>query len=259
MTFSWITVDVADRIGTITLNRPDKRNALNAEMVSELKTAFSDLADSDQAKVIILKANGKAFSAGADLSYLQQLQENSYEENLADSTHLMELFELIYTHPKIVLAQVEGAAIAGGCGLATVCDFVFAVPETYFGFSEVRIGFIPAIVMVFLLRKVGEAKAKELLLTGSRITTEEAYKIGLVNSVYSPISIEEAVRKFATTLVVKCSGDALRLTKEMIGKVQFMPVDKALHYAAEQNAKARSTEDCKKGIASFLNKEDISW
>ena len=259
MTFSWITVDIADRIGTITLNRPDKRNALNAEMVSELKTAFSDLATDDAAKVIVLKANGKAFSAGADLAYLQQLQENSYEENLADSTHLMELFELIYTHPKIVLAQVEGPAIAGGCGLATVCDFVFAVPEVHFGFSEVRIGFIPAIVMVFLIRKVDESKAKELLLTGSRIITEQAHKIGLVNYIYSPVSIEEAVRKFASKLVNKCSGDALRLTKEMIGNVQAMPVDRALRYAAEQNAKARSTDDCKKGIAAFLNKEDISW
>ncbi len=155
-----IETSVKDRIGYIVLNRPDKRNALSPEMVSELKLAFKKAEDNAAVKVIVLKANGESFCAGADLAYLQDLQKFSYEENLADSRHLKELFLQIYTLRKVVIAQVQGSAMAGGCGLATVCDFVYAVPESKFGYTEVKIGFIPAIVMVFLLRKIGEAGLK---------------------------------------------------------------------------------------------------
>jgi len=149
---------VEDRVGYISLNRPEKRNALSYEMVTELKQAFNNAEEDESCKVIILQAEGKVFCAGADLAYLQQLQNNTYEENLEDSTHLMELFKQIYTSSKIVIAKVHGHAIAGGCGLATVCDFSFTVPEAKFGYTEVKIGFIPAIVKVFLLRKIGEGK-----------------------------------------------------------------------------------------------------
>lgn len=259
MTYQWITYAVADRKAVITLNRPDKRNALSADMVTELKDAFQQAKTDDTVKVIILKGEGKAFSAGADLAYLQQLQDNTYEENLADSRHLMELFQLIYTHPKVVIAQVEGHAIAGGCGLATVCDFVFAVPEAMFGYSEVRIGFVPAIVSLFLIRKIGEAKAKQLLLTGHRISAVKAEVMGLVNFLESPVSIEEKVHAFADKLILQCSGDALALTKLLIANVQHLSINDGLAYAAEVNAEARATDDCKKGIAAFLNKEEIGW
>lgn len=248
-----------DRLAIITLNRPDKRNALNAAMVTELKSALLQAADDPAVKVIILQANGKAFSAGADLETLQRLQSNSYADNLADSRHLMELFELIYTLPKAVIAKVEGAAIAGGCGLATVCDFVFAIPDITFGYSEVRIGFVPAIVSVFLIRKIGEAKAKELLLTGTGITAEKAHALGLVNYLESPVGIEEKVLHFAKDLCEQVSGQAVGLTKQLIARVQDLPWQDALAYAAETNATARGTDDCRKGIAAFLNKEDISW
>ena len=158
----------------IILNRPDKRNALNSEFVGELRQAFGEANADDSIRVIILKGSGKAFSAGADLGYLQQLQNNTYDENLQDSSHLMELFKLMYSHKKLIIAQVEGHALAGGCGLATVCDFIYTVPEALFGYTEVKIGFIPAIVMFFLLRKIGEAKARELLLTGTLIEATRA-------------------------------------------------------------------------------------
>lgn len=170
----FITTHTSDRIFEIVLNRPDKRNALNSEFVSELISAFTNADVDENTRVVILKANGKVFSAGADLGYLQQLQKNTYEENLEDSTQLAELFKKIYFHKKLIIAQVEGHAIAGGCGLATVCDFVFAVPEAKFGYTEVKIGFVPAIVMFFLLRKIGEAKARELLLTGKLIDAQQA-------------------------------------------------------------------------------------
>ncbi len=255
----FVKYDTKDGIGFITLNRPDKRNALNYQVVAELKESFTKASEDDQVKVIVLRANGKAFCAGADLAYLQQLQANTYEENLEDSSHLKELFYQIYTLDKVVIAQVHGHAIAGGCGLATVCDFSFTVPEARFGYTEVRIGFIPAIVKVFLLRKIGEAKAKELLLTGELISAEEAKQLSLVNDVVAADGLEEHVLKFAQMLVTKNSGQSMGFTKQMIANVQAMTLEEGLQYAAEMNAKARASEDCQKGIASFLNKEEIKW
>ncbi|KOF02747.1 methylglutaconyl-CoA hydratase [Roseivirga seohaensis subsp. aquiponti] len=254
-----VKYQVANRVATITLNRPEKRNALNAEMVTQLKQAFTQAEEDENAKVIVLDAAGDSFCAGADLAYLQQLQNNTFEENLADSNHLKELFLQIYQHPKVVIAKIQGHAIAGGCGLATVCDFSFTVPEAKFGYTEVRIGFIPAIVKVFLLRKIGEGKAKSLLLTGELIPAELAESMGLVNTVVEAIDLDMEVANFAQMLVQKNSGQSMAFTKQMIAAVQSMDVEEGLNYAAEMNAKARASEDCQKGIAAFLNKEKIVW
>lgn len=247
------------QIGYITLNRPEKRNALSYEVVTELKEAFTEASQDDGIKVVVLKANGKAFCAGADLAYLQQLQENTYEENLEDSNHLKELFYQIYTLDKVVIAQVQGHAIAGGCGLVSVCDFAFTVPEAKFGYTEVRIGFIPAIVKVFLLRKIGEMKSKELLLTGELINADEAKAYEIVNKVVSASELEETVEDFANMLISKNSKQSMAFTKQMIAKVQSMPLEEGLQYAAEMNAHARASEDCQRGIAAFLNKEEVKW
>jgi methylglutaconyl-CoA hydratase len=255
----FIEYSVKDRIGYITMNRPEKRNALSHEMVSELKIAFKTAEDDEAVKVIILKAKGEAFCAGADLEYLQKLQDFSYEQNVADSTHLKELFLMIYELKKVVVAQVQGHALAGGCGLATVCDFVFAVPEAKFGYTEVKIGFIPAIVMVFLMRKIGEARAKELLITGSLLLADEARTAGLINHIVSRDRLHKEVQKFAANLVKSNSGNSMGITKQMISKVQSLSLKDALTFAAEMNAKTRASEDCKKGIAAFLKKEKISW
>ncbi|MTI37964.1 enoyl-CoA hydratase/isomerase family protein [Fulvivirga lutimaris] len=255
----FVKYEVADRVGYITLNRPDKRNALNYQVVAELKEVFKQASEDSSAKVIVLRANGQAFCAGADLAYLQQLQKNTYEENLEDSSHLKELFYQIYTLNKVVIAQIEGHAIAGGCGLATVCDFSFTVPEAKFGYTEVRIGFIPAIVKVFLLRKIGEMKSKQLLLTGELIDANEATNLGLINEVVEKDEIVARVKEFAKMLIEKNSGQSMAYTKQMIAAVPSMTLEDGLHYAAEMNAKARASEDCQKGIASFLNKEPIAW
>lgn len=246
-------------VAHIILDRPEKRNAFNANVVTELKVAFQGAAKNDAVKVVLLRANGKVFSAGADLGYLQNLQDFSEAENIEDSKHLMELYRAIYSHPKVVVAQIEGHAIAGGCGLATVCDFSFAVPEAKFGYTEVKIGFIPAIVMVFLLRKIGEGKAKELLLTGKLVDAEEAMEFGLINEIHPADEIADEVAAFVETLCQQASGDALRLTKQMIAQVQEKSLEEGLTYAAQMNAKARATKDCKAGIAAFLNKEKITW
>ena len=256
---SLVEYNVSDRIATITLNRAEKRNALNGAMVAALHAAFHRAANDEEAKVIILKGNGKVFCAGADLEYLQELQRNTYEENLVDSNNLKDLFLAIYTNPKVVIAQVHGHAIAGGCGLATVCDFVYTVPEAGFGYTEVKIGFVPAIVKVFLLRRIGEGRAKELLLTGEWIKAEKALQIGLVNKIAKPEELEKIVRDFALSLCANNSGQSMALTKKMIAEIQSMDLQEATNYAAGMNAKARSTADCKRGIAAFLNKEDLKW
>ena len=255
----YIQYSVSDRIAFITLNRPEKSNALCYDLVSELKAGFKAAEDDDQVRVVILKANGDTFCAGADLDYLQELQTYSFEQNLADSDHLKELFLQIYQLKKVVISQIHAHALAGGCGLATLCDFSFAVPEANFGYTEVKIGFIPAIVMVFLLRKIGETKAKQLLLSGAIISAEEALALGLINYMTEKANLDRKVKEFATQLIQNNSSYAMGLTKQMIGKVQSLNIEDALTFASEMNAKARASEDCKKGIAAFLNKEKIVW
>ncbi len=255
----YIQYAVRDRIAYITLNRPEKSNALSYELVSELRVAFKAAEEDEQARIIILRANGQTFCAGADLRYLEQLQSNSFEQNLADSDHLKELFLEIYHLRKVVIAQVHSHALAGGCGLATVCDFTFAAPEANFGYTEVRIGFVPAIVMVFLLRRIGESRAKQLLLSGRVITAEQALKMGLVHSIHARDELAGEVQEFALQLIENNSAYAMGVTKQMIARVQSLPLDDALTFASEMNAKARGSEDCKLGIASFLKKEKVNW
>jgi len=227
--------------------------------VSNLKQLFKEAEQNPEAKIIVLKANGDAFCAGADLAYLQQLQKNSFEENLEDSNHLKSLFEAIYLNSKIVIAQVEGHAIAGGGGLATVCDFVFSVPEAKIGFTEVKIGFVPAIISLFILRKIGENRTKELLYTGDLITSQKAKAIGLINYIIDPENISSEVYDFAQKLIKSCSADSLALTKNLLAQVPTMNLSEGLNYASEMNAKARSTNDCIRGISAFLNKKTIEW
>ncbi|MBL0014935.1 MAG: enoyl-CoA hydratase/isomerase family protein [Bacteroidetes bacterium] len=255
----YVRYEVIDRVAWITIDRPDKRNALNFTMVSELLEAFKTAELDAEVKVCVLRANGKAFCAGADLDYLKRLQAYDFDQNLQDSSHLKSLFEWIYKMGKPVIAMIQGHAIAGGAGLATVCDFAFSVPEAQFGYTEVRIGFIPAIVMVFLIRKIGETRAKELLLSGDIVDAATAEKYNMINKVVPAAEIEAHVTAFAARLCSQNSGQSMAITKKMIGDVQHFPISEALTFAARMNARARGSEDCKRGIAAFLNKENITW
>ena len=256
---NYVTYEVRDRVANIKLNRPEKRNAFDAQLVEELGLAFQRAADDEQAKVIRLCAEGKAFCAGADLGYIQAMQAYTPEENRHDSATLAKLYRFIYTHPKVVVAQVQGHALAGGCGLATVCDFTLAAEQALFGYTEVKIGFIPAIVLVFLLRKMGETRAKDLLLSGRLISAQEALQYGLIHEVLPLDQLETRCDALLESLVKGTSGDSLRLTKAMIAEVQNFSLDEGLDYAASMNALARATPDCKRGIAAFLNKETLVW
>ncbi len=248
-----------NRIASITLNRAEKRNALNPELILSLTKTFEKAANDEQVKVIILKASGDVFSAGADLDYLKKLQSNTFEENLKDSNALKKLFQQIYQQPKIVIAQVAGHAIAGGCGLTSVCDFVFSIPTAKFGYTEVKIGFVPAIVAIFLIRRIGEAKAKELMFSGDLINASQAKEIGLVNFIVEDTKIDGEVLTYAKKLCSATSAQSIALTKQLLNEIQDSSLADALDFAAEMNAHARSTEDCKKGIQAFLNKTKIEW
>lgn len=253
-----VIINQKGSIGYLTLNRPEKRNALSPEFVSEIKEAIKGFNTNNNCRVVIIKGNGEAFCAGADLSYIQSIQKNSFEENLADSQHLKEMFELIYNSPKIFIAQVEGPAVAGGCGLATVCDYCFATPDSKFGYTEVKIGFIPAMVMVFLIPKIGEGKARELLLSGKLIDATKAVELSLINEVVNT-EIGSYTSEFAKKLSDTTSPQSVANIKEMFGKLRNMNLKEGLDYACTMNAKSRAGEDCIKGIASFLNKEKLTW
>lgn len=254
-----IQLSIENRIATLTLNRPEKRNALDDAMAAAILGHLQTLKDDDACKVLIIKANGEAFCAGADLSYLQKLQMNSYEENLDDSLALMKMFRALYEFPKVTIAQVEGPAFAGGCGLAGLCDFCFASPAAKFAYTEVKIGFIPAIVSVFLSPKIGENSAKRMLLTGDVFSASEALEMRLITEIVDADQIASVVTAFADKICTGVSAQSVARTKQLLLSLKGLPLEDQLVMAAEENARTRGSEDCKKGIASFLNKEKLSW
>ncbi|HQF43917.1 MAG TPA: enoyl-CoA hydratase/isomerase family protein [Ignavibacteriaceae bacterium] len=244
---------VINNTAIITLNRPEKRNALHPFMVEQIKLNLKDFATADNVRSLLITGEGNTFCAGADLEYLQKLSNNTSIENYDDSKSLAEMFLMIYEFPKPTIAAVNGPAIAGGCGLASVCDFIIAHPDkSKFGYSEVKIGFIPAIVSIFLIKKVGEGIAKQLLLEGDRISGKRAYEIGFVNY------LSENVFQESLSLAEKLNKNSLQSikeTKQMINQISNLSVREAVNQCVNLNVISRSTEDFKNGIASFLNKE----
>jgi methylglutaconyl-CoA hydratase len=251
--FSLLKVTLSHPTAYITLSRPEKRNALSPDLIREIGEAFDLLRSDEDVRVVILTGEGHVFSAGADLEYIQKLTEFGPEQNLADSRALRDLLWKIYTYPKFTIAQVQGAALAGGCGLATVCDVIFAADDAKFGYTEVAIGFIPALVSVFLTRKIGEQHARELLLSARNISAEDAYSLGLVQYVVPCAALDDSVKSYAAQ-VSRNSPTAIAMTKQMLASTAGMSLESALEYAASMNALARGTEDTKRGIAKFLSK-----
>lgn len=259
MNFSCLSYTVERRICFITLSRPEKRNAVDDILVRELTDAFLAASKESGVKVVVLGGEGKAFCAGADLEYLRKLSSFDFSQNLQDSKNLMRLFLLIYTMRKPVIAKVHGAALAGGCGLAAVCDFVVASESAKFGFTEVQIGFIPAIVLTFLVRRIGEGRARELALSGRILEPREAQLLGLVTEVVPSERLDARVEELAEGLCNNSSSSSMGLIKEMFSKMDGLNLNDLLEYAANLNAAMRMSDDCKWGIAAFLNKERIHW
>lgn len=254
-----IEYSISDRIAVIKINRSENRNALNPQLVEQLFLAFKRAIADSLVKVIILKAAGEVFSAGADLDYLKQLQLNSTDDSRDDIVALKDLFLLIYESPKLVIAQVEGHAIATGCGLVTVCDIVFSVPEARFGFTEVKIGFIPALVSCFLIRRIGEGRAKELLLSGDLISTQTAHTYGLINFIIPADEIDAAILEYASIRVYSASSNSITETKRLLNLAQEHSLGESLEIAVNLSVQIRSSEDYKRGLSAFLNKGKLNW
>ncbi len=244
-------------MATITLNRPDKRNAISFELIDDLLRALKEVETSD-AIVLILTGAGKAFSSGMDLDNLKTLIGRSPEQNLQDSNTMVRMFRTLYEFPKVTIAAVNGAAIAGGTGLALLCDFTLAVPEAKFGYTEVRIGFVPAIVSTFLLRQVGEKQARDLLLTGRIIGAEEAARMGLINEIVPPETLMPRARELAA-LLMENSPASLRATKKLLNDHARAELDAQIEAAVRENAAIRTTADFREGVTSFLEKRKPVW
>lgn len=257
MSYHTIQLAYEGRVATITLNRPEKRNAISFELIDELLRALDEVSKSD-AIVLILTGAGKAFCSGMDLENLKALLGRTPEQNLQDSETMVRLFRSLYEFPKVTIAAVNGAAIAGGTGLALLCDFTLAVPEAKFGYTEVRIGFVPAIVSTFLLRQVGEKHARDLLLTGRIIGSEEAARMGLINEIVPPESLLARARELAATLKEN-SASSLRATKQLLTDHARVELDAQIDKAVRENAAIRTTADFREGITSFLEKRKPVW
>jgi methylglutaconyl-CoA hydratase len=244
-------------VATITLNRPEKRNAISFDLIDDLIRGLDEVAKSD-ALVLIVTGAGKAFCSGMDLDNLKSLLGRSAEQNLQDSQTMVRLFRSLYEFPKVTIAAVNGPAIAGGTGLALLCDFTLAVPEAKFGYTEVRIGFVPAIVSTFLLRQVGEKQARDLLLTGRIFGADEAARLGLLYQIVSAESLLERARELAAMLMEN-SPASLRATKQLLTEHARAELDTQIDSALRENAAIRATADFREGISSFLEKRKPVW
>lgn len=250
---SELLVTTEGSIRYLTLNRPEKRNALNDSLISALKEALRDADHDDALRAIVIQGAGNDFCSGADLSALQKIAESNYEENLEDARSLMELFVLIRSVGIPVIAAVRGRALAGGAGLATGCDIVLASTTARFGYPEVKVGFVPAMVMAILRRNLPEKLAFEIATRGFDFDAPTAEEYGLVNRIFDDSGFDSAVREYVAAYE-KISRSAVEMTKRLLYDMDGLDFEKAITAGTEVNARARMTDDCKKGIARFLNK-----
>jgi methylglutaconyl-CoA hydratase len=240
-------------IRRLTLNRPDKRNALNAELVAALKDALRAADADDAVRVVAIEGAGKDFCSGADLSALRRIAESSAMENLEDVDELAELFLLPRRMRKPVVACVRGRALAGGCGLATACDIVLAAETAQFGYPEVRIGFVPAMVMAILRRNVSEKRAFELVVRGQPVPAAEAERMGLINQAWPDADFDRLRDEYLADLATR-SASAVQLSKRLLYHADGMGFEAALRSGADVNVVARMTDDMKAGVARFLER-----
>jgi methylglutaconyl-CoA hydratase len=257
MTYHTLQLSYASGVGTITLCRPEKRNAISFELLEELMKAFDEVEQSP-AQVLILTGEGKAFCAGLDLEDLGSLLGKTHEENLEDTRRIARIFRRLYDFPKPTIAAVNGAAVAGGTGLATMCDFTLAVPEAKFGYTEVRIGFMPAIVSSILVWQVGHKAARDLLICGRLFDAAEAQRLGLVNEVVAPEKLMDRARELAAQLLEN-SPAAMRATKKLLNGFIASELDQQIAAGIEENARQRATADFREGVTAFLEKRKPRW
>ncbi|MGH9714815.1 MAG: enoyl-CoA hydratase/isomerase family protein [Candidatus Acidiferrales bacterium] len=257
MSYETLKLEYQDALATITLTRAEKRNAISSLMITDLLLALEHV-EASETRVLILTGSGKAFCAGMDLDGLRAIAGQSPSEHLQDSRRMAKLFYRIYSFPKPVITAVNGAAIAGGCGIATLADFTLAVPDAKFGYTEVKIGFIPALVSVFLRRQIGEKRARDLLLSGRIIEAAEAFRLGLVTELVPAEKLLKRARELAAALVA-ASPISITRTKRLLLSYDQSAIESELELAIRENAGIRATADFREGVASFLEKRDPKW
>src|SRR5580693_3628447 len=255
--FDTLKLEFPGELAILTLHRPEKRNAISPQMLSELQSAF-DTIEKSHARVGILTGVGKAFSAGMDLEMLSAIARQSPQENMDDSRRMAKMFRRIWSFSKPLISAVNGAALAGGCGIATLCDFTLSVPEAKFGYTEVKIGFLPAIVSVFLTRQIGDKQARNLLLTGRLVEAAEALTLGLITEIVPPERLMQRAHELADVLIA-ASPVSLTRAKRLLTSAAAASVDEDLERAILENARIRCTADFKEGLASFLEKRKPVW
>lgn len=256
--FETITCFFEDKIATITLNRPEVHNAFNEVMIAELTEIFKKISEDDGVRVVVLTGNGESFSAGADLNWMKKMINFGYEQNLDDSLKLAELFYLMYSLPKPVIAKVNGAAIGGGTGLVAVCDIAIASEKAKLSLSEVKLGLVPACISPYVIRKVGEGRCREFFLTGERLTAKRAAELGLVNQAVPPEELDQAVQEKAAQLV-SSGPEALAMCKELLKNVPGMEFERAKTYTADMIASMRISDEGQEGMNAFLEKRKPKW
>jgi methylglutaconyl-CoA hydratase len=255
--FHFIQVESARGVKTITLNRPEKRNALSPELIDELTQVLDDASECD-CGVVILTGAGSAFCAGLDMEHLETMNARTVEQHRRDSENMARVLRTLYEFPKPIIAAVNGPAIAGGMGLATLCDFTYAVPDARFGYTEVRVGFVPAIVASFLMRQVGEKRTRELLLSGRILKADEALRLGLVTRIVQPEDLMAEANALANSLLLN-SPQAMRAVKELLIGHSSDQLDEEIEEAIATNAHQRSSEDFREGVRAFLQHRRPEW
>ena len=257
-TYQTIELERDGRVGRIWLARPGLRNAFNAVMIGELREALAELRADDSVRVLVISGRGTAFCAGADLAWMKEIVRFSYAQNLRESLDLAECLHELYALPKPTIARVNGPAIGGGTGFVSACDIALASTEAQFGLSEVKIGVVPAVISPYVVRRIGESRARQYFLTGERMDARRALEIGLVNLVAEPGGLDRALEELVSSLL-SSGPEALAMAKDLLARVPAMGFDEAKRFTAEMIARLRTSAEAQEGMAAFLEKRKPKW
>ena len=253
-----VRVETAGKIGRVTFCRPEVHNAFNDQVIDEMTFAFKRLKTDPDVRVVILSGDGKSFCAGADLNWMRRVKDSAFEDNLDEARRLADLFWDIYSFPKPVVGRINGAAIGGGTGFVAVTDIAVAAQSAVFSFSEVKIGVVPACISPYVIRRVGEGKAREFFLTGERLTSDRALEAGLVNRAVPDEMLDATVNGLVESLL-SSGPEAIRVCKELLQTVPALTVDDFKEYTARVIAELRQSPEGQEGMDAFLNKRKPKW
>lgn len=258
MGFSTVKYEIDDRVARVTFNRPEIHNAFNATVITEMQQVFNEIEKDDSIRVVVLTGAGKSFCAGADLNWMRSVVNQSFEQNLAESNALAELFHSMYSCKRPIIGRINGAAIGGGTGFVAVSDIAIAARSAVFSFSEVKIGVVPACIGPYVIKKIGEGKTRELFITGERMNAERAHEVGLVNRVVNDDQLDSEVDKLIK-FILSSGPEAVAMAKKLIGEVPAMTPEQYKPYTAEMIARLRISDEGQEGMDAFLNKRKPKW